>query len=69
RYHVRKAGLSGVKAPHSMRYHFSQEARQFYRKSGYGDKEIYARVSMDLGHGDGRGRYVKQVYFKGDDES
>ncbi|HFU8308966.1 TPA: DNA-binding protein, partial [Escherichia coli] len=56
-------------APHSMRYHFSQEARQFYRKSGYGDKEIYARVSMDLGHGDGRGRYVKQVYFKGDDES
>ncbi|MBW7377832.1 DNA-binding protein, partial [Escherichia coli] len=69
RYHVRKAGLSGVKAPHSMRYHFSQEARQFYRKSGYGDKEIYARVSMDLGHGDGRGRYVKQVYFKGADES
>lgn len=32
RYHARKAGLSGVKSPHSMRYHFSQEARRFYRK-------------------------------------
>ncbi|HFP7298105.1 TPA: integrase domain-containing protein [Escherichia coli] len=69
RYHARKAGLSGVKSPHSMRYHFSQEARKFYRKNGYGESEIYARVSMDLGHGDGRGRYVKQVYFNGSDES
>lgn len=67
RYHVRKAGLTGEKSPHSMRYHFSQEARRFYRKDGVGDKEIYARVSMDLGHGDGRGRYVKQVYFKNGD--
>lgn len=66
RYHVRKAGLTGGKSPHSMRYHFSQEARRFYRKDG-GDKEIYTRVSMDLGHGDGRGRYVKQVYFKNGD--
>ncbi|GAB8859574.1 hypothetical protein OkiPb00504_48900 [Escherichia coli] len=50
-----------------MRYYFSQEARSFYRKDGLDDKEIYARVSMDLGHGDGRGRYVKQVYFKNGD--
>ncbi|EBB0518332.1 DNA-binding protein [Salmonella enterica] len=64
RYHVRRAGLTGEKAPHSMRYHFSQEAREYYEKNGFSGKEIYAQVSMDLGHGDGRGRYVKQVYFR-----
>ncbi|EBS4548518.1 DNA-binding protein [Salmonella enterica] len=67
RYHVRRAGLTGEKAPHSMRYHFSQEARRFYERRGYTESEIYAQVSMDLGHGDGRGRYVKQVYFRNAD--
>ncbi|ECC6922409.1 DNA-binding protein [Salmonella enterica] len=67
RYHVRRAGLTGEKAPHSMRYHFSQEARRFYEDKGYTEREIYAQVSMDLGHGDGRGRYVKQVYFRNTD--
>lgn len=64
RYHVRRAGLTGEKAPHSMRYHFSQDARSFYENKGFTEREIYALVSMDLGHGDGRGRYVKQVYFR-----
>ncbi|EBX2873201.1 DNA-binding protein [Salmonella enterica subsp. enterica serovar Muenchen] len=67
RYHVRRAGLMGEKAPHSLRYHFSQEARDFYEERGYTEREIYAQVSMDLGHGDGRGRYVKQVYFRNTD--
>lgn len=67
RYHVRRVGLTGKKAPHSMRYHFSQEAKSYYEEKGFTEKEIYAQVSMDLGHGDGRGRYVKQVYFKGID--
>lgn len=64
RYHVRRAGLTGEKAPHSMRYHFSQEARDYYENNGFSGGEVYAQVSMDLGHGDGRGRYVKQVYFR-----
>lgn len=64
RYYLRRAGLTGEKAPHSMRYHYSQEARRFYESKGYTEREIYAQVSMDLGHGDGRGRYVKQVYFR-----
>ncbi|ECG2271359.1 DNA-binding protein [Salmonella enterica subsp. enterica serovar Eastbourne] len=67
RYYLRRAGLTGEKAPHSMRYHFSQEARGFYEEKGYTEREIYAQVSMDLGHGDGRGRYVKQVYFRNTD--
>lgn len=66
RYHVRRVGLTGKKAPHSMRYQFSQDARKFYEEKGFSEKEIYAQVSMDLGHGDGRGRYVKQVYFRND---
>lgn len=65
RYHLRRAGLTGKKAPHSMRYQFSQEARRFYEGKGFSVREIFAQVSMDLGHGDGRGKYVKQVYFKG----
>lgn len=68
RYHVRRVGLTGEKAPHSMRYHFSQEAKRYYEDKGFSEKEVYAQVSMDLGHGDGRGRYVKQVYFKGVDD-
>ncbi|EOG3908031.1 integrase domain-containing protein [Salmonella enterica] len=67
RYHVRRAGLTGEKAPHSMRYHFSQEAKRLYESRGYTETEIFAQVSMDLGHGDGRGRYVKQVYFRNAD--
>ncbi|HAF2163499.1 TPA: DNA-binding protein [Salmonella enterica] len=67
RYYLRRAGLMGEKAPHSMRYHFSQEARSFYENKGYTEREIYAQVSMDLGHGDGRGRYVKKVYFRNTD--
>lgn len=68
RHQVRQAGLTGKKAPHSMRYQFSQEAKSFYKQKGFTEKEIFAQVSMDLGHGDGRGRYVKQVYFKGEDD-
>lgn len=35
RYHVRRVGLTGKKAPHSMRYQFSQEARKFYEKKDF----------------------------------
>ena len=32
------------------------------------DDEAKAMVSMDLGHGDGRGRYIERVYNKPDIE-
>lgn len=35
-----------------------------YARDGYSEKEAYALVSMSLGHGDGRGRYVKAVYCR-----
>ncbi|MGS0066780.1 integrase domain-containing protein, partial [Escherichia coli] len=31
------------------------------------EKEALAMVAMDLGHGDGRGRWVKQVYARNDE--
>ncbi|ESA61313.1 integrase family protein [Escherichia coli 1-182-04_S4_C2] len=32
---------------------------------GFSEKEALAMVAMDLGHGDGRGRWVKQIYGRG----
>lgn len=65
---IREAGMKGDDAPHSLRYAYSQDAKLFYKQKGFTEKEIFAQVSVDLGHGDGRGRYVKQVYFKGGDD-
>ncbi|MDC9589534.1 integrase domain-containing protein [Xenorhabdus sp. XENO-10] len=64
RYIVRSAGLHGNKAPHSMRYHFAQQSGEHYIAQGFSEREALALVSMDLGHGDGRGRYIKQVYYQ-----
>ncbi|ECE8762116.1 DNA-binding protein, partial [Salmonella enterica subsp. enterica serovar Indiana] len=35
---------------------------RYYLAQGFSRKEALAMVAMDLGHGDGRGRYVAQVY-------
>ncbi|MBE8596288.1 integrase domain-containing protein [Xenorhabdus sp. BG5] len=64
RYIVRSAGLSGKKAPHSMRYHFAQQSGEHYKAQGFSEQEAQALVSMDLGHGDERGRYIRQVYYR-----
>ncbi|MEB7884353.1 integrase domain-containing protein [Serratia fonticola] len=59
---VTKVGLKGVYSPHSLRYAWAQRALQHYQTQGFSHKESLALVSMDLGHGDGRGRYVERVY-------
>ncbi|WFQ79429.1 integrase domain-containing protein [Xenorhabdus sp. SF857] len=64
RYVVRSAGLTGNKAPHSMRYHFAQQSGEYYTAQGFSEREALALASMDLGHGDGRGRYIRQVYYQ-----
>lgn len=64
---VREAGLTGKHAPHSLRYAWANDAMVFHRQHGLSDAETRAMVSMDLGHGDGRGRYVARVYSKIDD--
>lgn len=47
---------------HGARYAFAQERMQAYRKEGLSEREARAATSLDLGHGDGRGRYVASVY-------
>lgn len=62
RNHCSSIGLMGKLAPHSLRYVFAQDLMRYYKAKGHSKKEVMAMVSMDLGHGDGRGRYIKLVY-------
>lgn len=62
------AGLKGKISPHSLRYAYSQDATKFYLDQGFCQKEAEAMVSMDLGHGDGRGQYVARIYNKAMDD-
>ncbi|EAA7109234.1 DNA-binding protein [Salmonella enterica subsp. enterica serovar Ouagadougou] len=57
-----RMGLTGAYSPHSLRYAWAQDAIRHYLAQGLSRKEALAMVAMDLGHGDGRGRYVAQVY-------
>ncbi len=63
-----EVGLSGNYTPHSLRYAWAQDAIRHYLAQGFSDKEALALTSMDLGHGDGRGRYVVQVYGRHEEE-
>ncbi|MFN7073946.1 DNA-binding protein, partial [Proteus mirabilis] len=48
---------------------YAQDVEKYYLSQGFSQKEAYALTSMDLGHGDGRGDYIKRVYSqKGDIE-
>lgn len=57
-----RMGLTGAYSPHSLRYAWAQDAISHYLAQGFNRKEALAIVAMDLGHGDGRARYVAQVY-------
>lgn len=57
-----RIGLTGAYSPHSLRYAWAQDAIHHYLAQGASEKEALAMTAMDLGHGDGRGRYVAQVY-------
>jgi hypothetical protein len=49
---------------HGARYAFARERMQAYRNQGYSEREARAATSLDLGHGDGRGRYIASVYVR-----
>lgn len=51
---------------HAARYAFARERMQAYRDQGFSEREARAATSLDLGHGDGRGRYVAGVYARKD---
>lgn len=61
----RDGGLMHENSPHSLRYSYAQASTLFHQAGGMNKDEATAMTSMDLGHGDGRGRYVERVYHKG----
>jgi len=64
RYHyvVRRVGMVGEQAPHGLRYGYATEHLMRMRDAGVSRREAAAGVSTFLGHGDGRGTWVEQVY-------
>jgi hypothetical protein len=60
-----RLGLTGAYSPHSCAMR-GQDAIRHYLAQGFCEKEALAMTAMDLGHGDGRGRYVAQVYGRKD---
>jgi len=63
-YVLRSLGCSGEYSPHSLRYAFACDSIERYEFQGFSHKDALAMGSLDLGHGDGRGRYVEQVYIR-----
>jgi len=61
-----RLGLTGAYSPHSLRYAWAQDTIRHYLAQGFCEKEALAMTAMNLGHGDGRGRYVAQVYGRKD---
>lgn len=65
RHTCAQAGLSGEISSHGLRYAWAAARYREYRRDGLDDREAVRRLSLDLGHGDGRGRYVRMVYLRG----
>ncbi len=63
-YAMRSNGCKDEYSPHSLRYAFACDRVEAYKAQGYSHKDALAQTSQDLGHGDGRGRYIQQVYMR-----
>ena len=61
-YEAAKVGFVGLHSPHSLRYAWAQYAYERYLAAGLSEREAAIAVALDLGHGDGRGRFIKRVY-------
>lgn len=56
--------LKGENSCHSLRRAFAMDQYRHYLAAGCSQKVALARVSNDLGHGDGRGRWVFNNYIR-----
>jgi site-specific recombinase XerC len=59
-----KLGLKGENSCHSLRRAFAMDQYKHYLTVGCSEKVALARTSNDLGHGDGRGRWVFNNYIR-----
>jgi site-specific recombinase XerD len=58
------AGLTGEHASHALRCMYAQQRFALHLEQLGDRREALAATSLDLGHGDGRGTYVAQVYLR-----
>lgn len=58
-------GLTGDNSGHGLRRLFAWQQFKDYLASGLSEQGALASLSMDLGHGEGRGRWVKNNYLCG----
>jgi hypothetical protein len=65
---VAEVGLTGEHSTHSLRYAWAQECLKSLERQGFDREEALALTSQYLGHGDGRGRWLKHVYMQGMEE-
>ncbi|WP_446728909.1 integrase domain-containing protein [Pseudoduganella sp. OTU4001] len=59
-----RLGLKGENSSHSLRRAFAMDQYKYYLSQGCSQKTALARTSNDLGHGDGRGRWVFNNYIR-----
>lgn len=59
-----EAGFIGAEASHSLRCQWAQEQYERHMETTNDRAEALSKLSLDLGHGDGRGRYCAQVYLQ-----
>lgn len=64
KYCMKLFGAVGEFSGHSLRCSFAVLRVDTYVEEGFTIEEAFAQTSMDLGHGDGRGTYIKLVYYK-----
>lgn len=67
RYYTKNLAELGLKnefSSHSLRRAFACDQYRRYLEKGYSEKNALSLVSNDLGHGDGRGRWVWNNYIK-----
>lgn len=58
------AGFKGLHSPHSLRYAFAQRTISRLLQQGWDKRLALSFASQVLGHGDGRGRWIDQVYSR-----
>jgi len=61
---ARANGLESKESFHALRYSFARAQYAEYLRQGFSEREALSLTSVDLGHGDGRGYYIKRVYLK-----
>lgn len=59
-----KLGLKGENSCHSLRRAFAMDQYKHYLAVGCNQKIALSRTSNDLGHGDGRGRWIFNNYLR-----